>query len=567
MMANRLIDLMFERRGLTRDDYLNLERNLGGELMDMDAAVAWLWDVFARADGEHTLVVAPDFDMDGIMAGTTLVAGLSELGFPVELFVPDPAEGYGLPVAAADRLVAEHPRARWVVTCDMGISERVGIERLREHGLHVLVTDHHQENPTTSSRDVAEVVVDPCRVDETFPLPAICGAAVAWRVLAAYAAAHGAIDEQDRISRLRVLAGIGTISDLMPLKHENRGLVRDAEAILRLVWANPEPWFVESVTGSPAYTGVFRGLSEVLAAFNADHPFGSPSEIDEKFIGFSLAPTFNAAKRLGMDMGHAFNVFLGTPEARTAGIQALMAGNAERKRLVKDALAEIHDTYQPYAPVAYITDAPAGVVGLIASKLMDESGLPTLVVRRNPDGSFSGSGRSPEWYPFLTRTRGMQVRAAGHEGAFGVGFSSEDLLADQSQAIKDDATDLLAILPGAERRENVDIIIGDGGDVGYDVPLLAEFVSLAQGYGPFGRGWPAPRARVIASARSWQACAMGSEGQHLSITCLNGMRCVCWNEGELADGLAGAIEVEGELSLHEFMGNVSVELIGSVVCK
>ena len=60
---------------------------------------------------------------------------------------------------------------------------------------------------------------------------------------------------------------------------------------------------------------------------------------------------------------------------------------------------------------------------------------------------------------------------------------------------------------------------------------------------------------------------MGSEGQHLSITCLNGMRCVCWNEGELADGLAGAIEVEGELSLYEFMGNVSVELIGSVVRK
>lgn len=568
MTVNRLIDLLFERRGMTRDDYLKMESTVGGELQGMDQLVETLHDIYVKATSMATLVVAPDFDMDGIMSATVLSAGLAELGFPVELFRPDSHAGYGLSASEADRLVEEHPNARWVMTCDMGISARAGVKRLVERGLEVIVTDHHQESATTSSRRYAKVLVDPCGIGETYGLPGICGAQVAWRCMDAYAQAYGTTEQRDRIARLRVFAGIGTVSDLMPLVHENRQLVRDALSILRLVWANPDPWFVNSVTGSPAYTSAFRGLSCALSAFNDQHAFASSDAIDEKFLGFTFAPTFNAAKRLGIDMGHAYNVFLGDENARQLGMQVLLEANTERKRLVNETMYRIDEQANPYAPLCYIIDAPAGILGLVAAKLMSRSGMPTLVVRPTDDGGFAGSGRSPEWYPFLTKRseQNFDMNAAGHEGAFGCSFASLEALNRETPRILTDIQATHDAMPIVSQPD-VDLVVAtDGtGDVGFDVPLLSEFVTTMDSYRPFGRGWEAPRVRMVVRAREFTATAMGKQGQHLSVRTPTGMRCVCWNEGELVDGLVGHdVSITGDLVLSTWNGETGLELIGSV---
>lgn len=568
MMANRLIDLMFMRRGLKRDDYLDMERTVDGELAGMDEAVAALHDVHEKADSKHTIVVAPDFDMDGIMAGSLLTAGLAELGFPVEIFVPNSSAGYGMNAAEADRLLAEHPNAAWVITCDMGIMAREGIKHLVSRGIEVIITDHHTEMQQGSARSLAVASIDPCGIGESYALPEICGATVAWRLLNAYACTYASREVQDRIYRLRAFAGIGTVSDLMPLVHDNRMLVRDSLSLMRLVWANPTPWFANMVSGSPAYSNIFKGLSCALSAFNEEYPFETTSKIDEKFIGFSFAPTFNSAKRLGIDIGHAFNVFLGDDDSRVVGMGALMQANAERKRLVKEAMHTIEESTHPYLPVCVITDAPAGVLGLIAARIETQGEWPTVVVRRNLDGSLSGSGRSPEWYPFIERTKPFGVRALGHQHAFGISFPNEAALAEQVKLINADAQAVYAEVPkDTSISAGVDFVIGndDRADVNFDVPLLLEFISLANDYRPFGRGWAEPTVRVLMSNRQFNARAMGSEQQHLSVTGLNGFRCVCWNEGHLADDLSGHdISLTGALTVNEFAGNVSVELIGSV---
>lgn len=567
MMANRLVDLLFERRGITQNDYFDMEKTVAGELSGMDGVVSALHDIHGRADSRHTITVVPDFDMDGIMAGSLLTAGLAELGFPVEIFIPNASAGYGLDASEADRLLLEHPNTRWVITCDMGISARGGIEHLVSRGVEVIVTDHHMENAATSSRDLVLAIVDPCGIGETYGLSGICGATVAWRVLSAYAAAHAAdTGVRDRIERLRALAGIGTVSDLMPLVHDNRYLVRDSVSLLRLVWANPSPWFSDSISGSPLYKGVFKGLSRALSAFDEEHPFGDKNAIDEKFIAFSLAPTFNAAKRMGMDIGHAFNVFLGTDAARDRGMEALMSANRARKELVNGAMETIEE--HRVNPCAYAVNVPSGILGLIAAKLSDASGLPCVCVRELPDGSYTGSGRSPEWYPFQTRTCGLGVRAAGHEQAFGVRFASREELERQMDLVAADAVMVAGQLPVDTRPDaDVDFVIGgaDTADVSFDIPMLAEFIELMDEFRPFGQGWPAPTARMYLDPGEYRMRRMGTELQHLSVSGPNGLRCIMWNAGTLADEIAGTrLSCTGELSLNEFAGTTSVQMIGSV---
>lgn len=568
--VNRLVNLVFERRHMTPQDYLDLERPVAGELSGMDEVVGALREVFGAASATSTIVVVPDFDMDGIMSGTLLTAGLSELGFPVELFVPDAGCGYGFSSEEAERLVEEHPHARWAITCDVGISAAGGVAALVEHGIRTIVTDHHMESAETTSRDEAWAVVDPCGINETFELPGICGAHVAWRVLMAYAAVYGTPGQRDHINHLRVLAGIGTVSDCMPMVRDNRQLVREAVALLRLVWANPDPWFSETVSGSAAYVGVFRGLSYVLTAVG-EH-IASADDIDENFVAFTLAPLFNAAKRMNVDMGHAFNVFFGTDESRTQGVATLMAANAERKRLVTELMAGIAEHPSPYAPYLYVVDALPGLVGLVASKLVEQTGTPTLVVRMLDDGSLAGSGRSPEWYPFIDRSRELGIRAAGHNGAFGVRFSSLDEATRQLSALD---ADVRATLASGEVEVGpvADVVIsaGEDGDVGFDVPLLLEFVTLMDGYRPFGKAWPEPRVLVHARAHEYQMAAIGKDRQHLAITCLNGLKCLCWNEADRLDAYVNSsgtgvrdVFVRGTLSINEFRGTVSVQLMGTV---
>lgn len=561
---------MLARRHVTYDDYAAFERPCAGELNHMDECVAALRDIRAKTGPDATICVAPDFDMDGIMSAVVLVAGLAELGFAVELFCPDPSAGYGISAAEADRLMAEHPRARWVITCDVGITCRDGVSRLTENGLGVIVTDHHMEPETGSARDLALACVDPCGVDDDYELPGICGATVAWRVMFAYARALADAHTQDNIWRLRVFAGIGCVSDLMPLEHDNRALVRDACSILRLVLhGGGRLGYVDTIDGCAAYRSAYRGLAAVMAAFDEAYPLTSPADVDADFIGFTLAPAFNAARRMGVDMAHAFNVFFGDDESRDLGVRVLMDANEHRKAAVKAAMAALDESEQPWAPCVYVTDAPAGVLGLIASKLLDRSSMPVCVVRANEDGTFSGSGRSPVWYPFLERSKATHVACAGHNGAFGVRFSSADELACAAASVLADAAAMAAVASEASEPElGYDIcvdVLGMEGDINLDLAALYEFLHDCEAFAPYGRAWPLPRVRVHVADGTGEVGRMGSADQHLFVRLPYGFKCVCWNQGELADKICGRdFSVTGKLALNTYLGSTSLQLIGDV---
>ena len=413
-----LLKLTLERRGLDWSKYVEMSNSDHADLLDIDKMADDLDEIYHN---KEKIVILPDFDMDGVMSGVVLHAGLSELGFNSELFIPSASQGYGFGSKDIDNLIQRHDDVKAIITCDVGVSAFDGVSYAKEKGLKVLVTDHHVPQ---SGHLVADSVVNPNRVDDTYSNKTICGAHVAWQVLDYYVR-HKRNDWMliQNIEHLRVFAGIGTVSDMMTLVYENRQLVNDSVTISRLlvgydyetgvvsIDAPVVPQFFRNLeANSNVYKNAFYGLSRLYYTYaKQDKPrIVTKRDITSIFYGFYVAPVFNALKRLGGDMWHAFGVFFDEPLKQQKHIDVLFATNETRKELVESYMEQLRDEYdkglQPLAPYIYTTDAPAGIVGLIATRLINESGKPTLVLSGNDMDGYHGSGRSPEWYAFNSNT-------------------------------------------------------------------------------------------------------------------------------------------------------------------
>ena len=564
---NRLTELFLVRRGLTEEKLKSLNDAGHDRLLDVDKVVDVL---HSWKEAGTKVVVLPDFDMDGISAGVLGHAGLCELGFDCELFEPNPKEGYGFFPVSVDRLVREHPGVGAVITCDVGITCVDGAKRIRDLGLDLIITDHHEEPQVGSARSLASACVDPCRLDEEYGNKGICGAHVLWQVLDAYAHKYGTRHDIEQVSRLRAFAAIGTVSDMMPLVRENRQLVLDGVDILRMAWSCGQEWADGALTGCPEYVSAFAGIGTMCDAWRSAEKLRDVDALDEGFIGFYMAPAFNACKRMDEPLSTAFAVFGGDGAEDAA--ERLLEVNEERKKLVEDAMDDLlSSAREGLAPFVYVVDAPPGVLGLLASKVLEIHGMPCVVVSRRADGSLSGSGRSPAWYPFLTRASGMCAYAAGHEGAFGVGFTGMRQLSEFARWIEVDATAVLEESGEVLEAPASDIIVSmaGGGDCGLDVPLISEFVNDMQALRPFGHGFEAPRILLRFDAQDAAWMVIGREQNHCKAVLPYGIPVLIWKRADLCENGApsGVFELQGRFAFNEFNGNVSLQFITDKVVK
>ena len=379
---NRLMELVLAHRGLTPDDLESFENPEHGDLKNIDVLADRLHSIH---EDQTKIVIIPDFDMDGIMSGVVGYAGMAELGFNVELFCPDPQEGYGFGTNQIARIIQEYPDVKAIITCDCGISCVEGAQAAADNGIEVLITDHHMENAATSPRDIVSVIVDPCALDEEYEHPGICGAHVLWQCLDYYARKYSTSDKVEKLRRLRVFAGIGTISDVMPVLYENRALIRDSIEILKEVWRCDKTFTSSLEDASEPYKQAFRGLYAAYKVFLNKNKISSIDGTDEEFFGFYLSPTFNAVKRMDGEMSKAFGVFTGS--AQVADMNYLFDLNEERKKLVAKKFDEMMQTDSPLAPFCYISDARKGILGLLAVQAMKTTGLPCIVARGRKGGS------------------------------------------------------------------------------------------------------------------------------------------------------------------------------------
>lgn len=547
-----LFSLLCQRRGWTPEYLAELDNPSCDELLDLPAMVAALHRV--RTGGEQ-IVVLPDFDMDGISAGVLGWAGLNELGFDAGLYVPDYRRGHDVTAEAVAELHQQFPGATTVITCDGGVNSHAGIAHGKALGLTMLVTDHHVQLDLLSP---ADVVVDPERIEETYSHPGICGAFVLHQVLMAYARTHRR-DKVDDIAMLALFAGVGTVSDVMPLLYENRELVRRSLSLARLLYV-PVPVHdtvtaydveqalliqllrAEAGAHCPEFLTAFQGFAVCLKAFREHGKLRTYHDLDEGFYGFYLAPAFNSIRRIEGDMADAFGVFtMPAVQDQLAAMMRVIEGNERRKETVLSCMADLAQRDQPLAPWVYLTDAPAGMLGLMASRLMQDSQLPVVVVRdvADPAAPRAGSARSPFWFKVVSTMTAAGFTAVGHENACGVRMAGRHELEafaahlrESSLRIHQELTDDGTL----SHQDGADMVLGEG--PGCDAPLddLESLVSLAtsvERLTPFGHGFPRPRFDLVVDLSQTSIATLGQEARHLKIVLRSGLKLLWWDQGQM----------------------------------
>jgi single-stranded-DNA-specific exonuclease len=588
-----LFSLLCERRGWT-DEYLAAIDNEDHDaLKDLETMVAALEGI-RRSGG--TITIAPDFDMDGIASGVLGYAGLKELGFDVNLHVPDYRRGHDLTPEDIAEIHQSYPATTALLTCDGGVNSHAGVRAAQAMGWTVLVTDHHQELPPGSA---ADVTVDPCRLDETYALRGICGAHVLYQVLEAYAAEHQPF-KLWAIRLLRLFAGLGTVSDVMPVLYENRQLVRDSLSIARLLRASapntipnryggldPDPDNIDVAKATllqllaaepgehdPAYLSAFEGFAVLLKAFAQAGKVRSVDDIDEGFYGFYIAPAMNSPRRIGTPLSDCFAVFTSPLTAqKLAAAQRIIVNNERRKELVVEHLEELTDGDQPLAPWVYFSSASAGMYGLLANQLMERSGRPVIVLNRpaTPSEPVSGSGRAPGWFDIITTLEGHDdLQAVGHQQACGVKLRTAEAL-DELVEVLESATSAAVLVAGDAIRPASDLVLGGGLEC--DAPLtdvepLVELVRRIETLRPFGHGFVEPVFEVVLD--SFRVDRIGSEKQHLRLVTRTGLACLWWNAAEeqhdqLMDFIdsdnLGPLRFLGRLQLNTFRGETRLQVV------
>jgi single-stranded-DNA-specific exonuclease len=443
-------------------------------LGDMEAAVE---RVRAAIDQGKRICVHGDYDVDGICATALAVLCLRELGADVVWHLPSRfEEGYGVSSDTLGRLVEEG--VGLVLTVDCGITAVDEIAEAKALGLDVVVTDHHRPGPTLP--DCPIVATRP----SDYPFPELCGTGVVFKLGEALLGA-----DSPALRRQLDLVALATVADVVPLLDENRAL---ATAGLRALASTRRP-----------------GLQALMRSAHVD-----PATIDASAIGFRLAPRINAAGRLCRP-DIALELILTEDRERAKELAAeLEELNRERQavedRIVREAVALVEalppKQSRQRGYVLWSEDWHEGVIGIVASRLVERFNRPVVLVAGSGEG-WKGSGRSIgsfDLHGALAACAAHLERFGGHRAAAGLSILPENLeaFAEAFGVHADAVLDEQDLVPAT----SVDAVVS-GRDL--TLGLAQELERLA----PFGLGNP-DVTLLVPSCQAVSPATVG-EGKHL----------------------------------------------------
>lgn len=489
-----------------------------GELPGLDAASEVVLAAVSRGD---KIVVFGDYDCDGVCASAILaiaIGAISKDGAKPVAFLPERlSEGYGMTSASVSRMLAENPDVKLVVTVDNGINSVDEVAALRSRGVSVVVTDHHLPGEIIPD---ADALVNP-KVSSPPKLQGLCGAGVAFMLANAIvtkARERGLYSGPSVGGPLLVLAGLATVTDIMPLSGQNRILV--AEALRRFRTLAP------------------TGLKELfLRASRSVAP-----TLTSKDFGFLIGPRINAAGRMASGMD-ALRLILATDREECREYARIVdVRNAERKSveqaMLDEAIAKV--VHGAPAQVIDLPDGHPGVVGIVAARILERLGedpaeggeKPVCVVVNG-----HGSARAPEGYnvreAFVYATDALD-RFGGHAAAGG--FSVKEGQIDRFRELFcEGCAAQKAMLPadlGGASRLDVWLEPSD---------ITLELAELIQKMEPFGEANPEPLFG-LRNVKLSEVRPIGAEGRHLSISFRNTAipKSVWWNRGDKVEELRAA---------------------------
>lgn len=373
-------------------------------LKDADKAAEILLEKIAA--GKWIRIVG-DYDIDGVCATYLLYTAFKRLGAKVDYEIPDRIkDGYGINEQIIEAAAADGVDT--VLTCDNGISAVPQMEYARQHGLTVVITDHHDIAQDADGKDIlpwASAIVNPKRADCTYPWKEICGAVVAYKLIRIlYERAGIPMKEWEEMLEF---AAIATVGDVMRLQDENRIIVK------------------EGLKQIPQTKSI--GLKLLVEKNNLDI-----SNLSAYHIGFVIGPCLNAGGRL-QTAKLALRLLLSRDaEEADALARELKLLNDQRKDMTAQGLEQAARQVEEHfrndkVLVVYLPDCHESLAGIIAGRLRERYNKPSFVITKSEDG-VKGSGRSIEAYHMfasLCEVKELFTKFGGHPMAAGLSMAEE----------------------------------------------------------------------------------------------------------------------------------------------
>lgn len=505
-------------------------------LKGMDAGVSRLWQAI---DSGERIAVYGDYDADGVTATALMILALRQVNANVMPYIPNRfEEGYGLNIDAIDYLASTG--VQLIITVDCGIRSPAEVDYAREHGIDVIISDHHE--PREDLPQAAAVICQK-QPGDTYPEKGLAGVGLAYKIIQAALACKGISVE--KADEWLDLVAVGTISDLVPLTGENRSLVKAGLKCLQQ----------RQNTGLRALMGA-AGLGA--------------KPVSARDVGFSLGPRLNAAGRLETALD-ALNLLIST-DPLEAGLIAQRLDDQNRLRqsmtveIQEQAMAMAEKDGHEHLIFSVSPEFNMGIVGLAASKLTDSFYRPAIVGYQGGEETRASCRSIAEFHitRALDECASLLKRHGGH--AMAAGFTvKNDLLPELKLRMEEIAIrelDGLNLSPTYfyDLEVAFDDLVPKKDDKGMVLhPTVIEQIQLLEPCGMTNR-----EAQFVARNLNIKyPKTVGSDKKHLKFSVNDGrytIDAIVFNKGYLLDSLPEKVDLLFAYEINEYQGKQSFQL-------
>lgn len=478
----------------------------------------------AAVDEKKTIVIFGDYDADGICATAILWLALKKIGCIAQPFIPKrDVHGYGLSIAAVEEVIETH-KPNLIITVDNGIVAHEAAQFVREQGIQLIITDHHQLEKSDAGESVTP------SADAVVHTTQLCGTTVSWML--SQAVTKDATELLD-------LCGIATIADQVPLLGANRAFATHGILALRK-------------TKRPGLLALFATAKVVQ------------KEITEQSIGYGIAPRINAMGRLAHGMDALRLLCTGQDSTAQKLAHQLQSTNVERQDITQEqldmALTQVEVQAEESIVIAHSDEFHEGVIGLIAGRLVEVHAKPAVVISTGGE-IMKGSARSVQGVNITDLLRSVReelLDVGGHPMAGGCSVKPGRLaeFAEKLFAVAREQVTAEMLLPTLRIACHLPPAL-----------LTQETVATVEQFAPFGSNNERPTFQ-LPTAVVLSAQTIGKEQQHLKllIECQDTdqpLEALWWRAGDtLQEFVVGStVSVAGRLEISEWKRRKKLQVV------
>lgn len=453
-------------------------------ILNMDAVVE---TILFHIESRNKIVIAGDYDMDGIGAVSVLVEFLSNIGGDIEYYIPNRyIEGYGLSIESVDNIF-KNIEPKLMITVDNGISCYKEIEYAKSLGIEVIVTDHHM--PPEKLPEC--LILNVKQKGDNYPFKELCGCGLAFKLCQAIKNKKN-IDKSILNKTLDIVA-LSTIGDVVTLTDENRTLVKYGL--------------------NQIHVGQRLGIKSLCDELDI-----KIEEVKSGTIGFRIAPCFNASGRME-DASIGVKLLLETDINKAIEYAKYLKNLNEERKLVQEqgeliCISKVESKYKDDNFLIIREDSVSeGVMGIIAGRIREKYYKPTIILTQSEKGVLKGSGRSIEGlniYDEVSKCSDLIKGFGGHANACGLSIDEENLeefrnkLNESIRERKDIEPELF--YPSLSLIDNLNI-----------EQLNFELLDIINRLEPFGMGNTTPLFSLKNIAIAQDRCYCGENNKHFKI--------------------------------------------------